>query len=358
MITVYDIETFPNCFTYTDKDYHTKEVKQFVIHRDRNEFENLVKHLSTKDLSQVGFNNVHFDYPIIHHLLTHYDRLKIMIPEKICEILYNKAQEIINAEKYFGIPEKQNLIPQLDLFLIWHFENPSKKCSLKDIEFALQMDNIEEMPFAHDIKIKEDDIKKVLNYNLNDVLATELFFDVTLGKTDISTYKGKDKLQLRKDIKNTFGLNCLNYNDVKIGDSINKKEYLKNSGLDYSDLKNLKYQPMQFKFKDCIPEYVQFKTKELQDFKQMIGEFTVNLDGEKQIFDFLFRNTAYTIAKGGIHSCDKPRKIRAKDNEILRDADVGLNMAQLKFLKLTGTPLEFYLLNCCSNTIMAYSNVL
>ena len=31
MIKVYDIETFSNCFTYTDYDPDTKEIKTFVI---------------------------------------------------------------------------------------------------------------------------------------------------------------------------------------------------------------------------------------------------------------------------------------------------------------------------------------
>jgi hypothetical protein len=323
MIVVYDIETFKNCFSYTDRDYHTKEFKQFVIHKERNDLNLLIEYLSQKDLSMVGFNNVHFDYPVLHYLLSHPYMFRSMDVDKMCQMLYAKAQEIIHIERYYGIPENKVLIPQLDLFLIWHYDNPAKKTSLKDLQFAMQMDNIEEMPIAHDELVTEADIEKVLSYNKNDVIATELFLDVTLGRTEIPMYKGKDKLQLRKDIKNTFGINCVNFNDVKIGDTINKREYLKNAHLNSGDLKQLKYKHTPFKFKDCIPDYVQFKTKELQNFKERIGNIDVSLEGEKQVFNIRFKGTTYTIAKGGIHSGDTARRIIPTINEILRDADVG-----------------------------------
>lgn len=43
----------------------------------------------------------------------------------------------------------------------------------------------------------------------------------------------------------------------------------------------------------------------------------------KQEFNFSFNGTSYTIAKGGIHSNDPPRKIIPNENEILRDSDIG-----------------------------------
>jgi hypothetical protein len=60
---VYDIETLNSCFTFTDLDIDTKEIKQFVIHPRRNELNDFLDYYETVDLG-VGFNNVNFDYPI------------------------------------------------------------------------------------------------------------------------------------------------------------------------------------------------------------------------------------------------------------------------------------------------------
>ena len=57
MIEIYDIETLINCFTYTGMNRDTKEVKQFVIHRDRNELQLFISHLKGLQ-KQIGFNNL------------------------------------------------------------------------------------------------------------------------------------------------------------------------------------------------------------------------------------------------------------------------------------------------------------
>ena len=71
-VVVYDVETLAGCFTYTDYDIHTGEIKQFVIHPDRNELDELYIHLKSLT-GQIGFNNLAFDYGIIHLILVKYD---------------------------------------------------------------------------------------------------------------------------------------------------------------------------------------------------------------------------------------------------------------------------------------------
>ena len=66
---VYDIETIQGCFTYTAVNTVTDETVQYVIHKDRDDRDALRMHLnSVKGL--IGFNNIGFDYPVIHEFLT------------------------------------------------------------------------------------------------------------------------------------------------------------------------------------------------------------------------------------------------------------------------------------------------
>ena len=73
-IWVYDIETISNLFTYTAINRDTKEVVKYVIWGDLNELYPLLVHLSTcKGL--IGFNNLNFDYPVIHYIIKEYQTL-------------------------------------------------------------------------------------------------------------------------------------------------------------------------------------------------------------------------------------------------------------------------------------------
>ncbi len=72
------------------------------------------------------------------------------------------------------------------------------------------MENVQEMPINHNQYCSKDDINLVLEYNKNDVLATALFYNTTLGKTEYSVYKNRNKLALRSELKRMFNINCYN----------------------------------------------------------------------------------------------------------------------------------------------------
>lgn len=189
------------------------------------------------------------------------------------------------------------------------------------------MENIEEMPIPHDHNVLESEIQSILDYNKWDVIATYKFYLVTIGETEHPLYKGIDKIQLRKDIIKEFDIKCINYNDVKIGDEINKFKYCQLSGINKKELPKPNKQIKDFKFKDCFPEYMEFQTVEFRNFVNAFANLTVKLKKEtvkdKQEFRFTFNGTTYVIARGGIHSEDKPRIVKPLENEILRDADIG-----------------------------------
>lgn len=137
-VVVYDIEVLKNCFTYTDYNIHTKEINQFVLHKDKYQLKELIEHLKSLK-GQIGFNNIGFDYPIIHYVLKLIERKDFQdwTKEQIIIFIYDKAQELIESQKeevgkqrvYVSIKEKEVLIPQLDLFKIWHFNNKAKMTS-------------------------------------------------------------------------------------------------------------------------------------------------------------------------------------------------------------------------------------
>ncbi|MFK5284160.1 hypothetical protein ACI3PL_31735, partial [Lacticaseibacillus paracasei] len=74
----------------------------------------------------------------------------------------------------------------------------------------------------------------------------------TKGDTNHPLYKGIDKIQLRKDIIEEFGINCYNYNDVKIGDEINKVIYSKLNNINKKELPKKGTFRKKIKVSDCI----------------------------------------------------------------------------------------------------------
>lgn len=328
-IWIMDIEVLSNFYSYMGLNPDTQEIKTFVIYESRNDLLDLYTHFITIK-GEIGFNNLGFDSQINQYIINNRNKWLDLSGEEIAKLIYIQSQKVIENSNKMGFsefPEWKLRIPQLDLFKIWHYDNKAKMTSLKFLEYSMDFDNIEEMPIHHSSSVDESQIQSILDYNLNDIKATYEFYKITEGNTNHPLYKGIDKIQLRKDIQKEFGIKCLNFNDVKIGDNINKINYSKLSKKDIKHLPKPNKVIDKFKFKDCFPSYISFQTLEFNNFINAISNIDVNLKKEtvkikKQEFEFTYNGTTYLIAKGGIHSKDKPRIVKPLDNEILRDADI------------------------------------
>ena len=301
-VWIIDIEVFPNFFCYTGKNRDSKEIVQFVIFNERNDYSNLLSHLKACK-GQIGYNNLNYDYPIVHYLIT--GNFESLRSNELTSFIYNRSKEIIGS-KFSSI--KNPLIPQLDLFRIWHFDNITKATSLKYVECAIRFNNVEDLPFSPDYIIKEEDIDSILSYNLNDVNATEAFYYVTLGEYD-GIYKGDNKIQLRKDIQKEFGINCINYNDVKIGEEINKKYYLQKTEQSWWNIRDIHTNRESIEVKSLVPAFISFQTKELQDFLTEISQVSFK-PKEKFKRKFEFAGLKIEFKKGGLHAISIDNKDR------------------------------------------------
>ena len=305
-IWVYDIETLKSCFTYTAINIDTEEIVKYVIHKDRDDFSHLIDHLNSCK-RQIGFNNTNFDYPIIHYMMNLYWRLIKNCknsflydenPQEIVSMIYKKAQEIIDSQEIYGnfyktisIKHSDVKIPQLDLFKIWHFNNPARATSLKALQIAINYPNVMESPISHskeDITLEE--VEQILEYNLNDVLSTYEFYKKSL-----------DKVQLRKDIKKTYGLPCTNFSDVKIGETLLLKLYSELTDQDEYDVKKRRTYRDSISLNECIFPYIKFESKE---FNTLLDKLTstviVNTKGDFAE-SVIYKGFKYDFGTGGIN---------------------------------------------------------
>lgn len=319
---VYDLECLSNLFTYTGYRPKTNEWFQYVICPWRNDAEELYKHLTSDKFIHIGFNNAAYDYPLLHHFLRHFPKeYEYQSGLDIATKLYDKSQYLIE-EQFTEV--KKPFIPQIDLYKIWHYNNKARHSSLKDLEIAMRMDNIEEMPIPHYQWCKEGDEILILDYNKNDVEATYKFLLVTTGKTDYPLYKGKNKLQLRFDLNKKFGVNVTNMGDVPMGEELMLQLYSRAVGINPYELKRQGGTPRpEIKLKDCIPFWCNIKSKEFNKFLTDIKNTTIK--GEKGEFSksVIFHNMKFDFGIGGAHGCIKSGTYKSDDIWVILDLDVS-----------------------------------
>ena len=322
ILEVYDLECLSNLFTYTGYRSKSDIWYQFVICGWKNDAKELYEHLTNEKFVQCGFNNLSYDYPLLHHFIRHWvGEYEYYDGQRLAEALYEKSQYLID-EKFTEV--KKPLIPQIDLYKIWHYNNKARITSLKDLEIQMRMENIEEMPFHHTHWCKEGDENEILAYNKNDVDATCKFLFVTVGKTDYPIYKDKNKLQLRNDLNKKFHVNVTNMGDVPMGEELMLQLYSREVGINPYYLKKNGGTPRNCVcLENCIPFWANIKTKEFNTFLSKIKQTCIR--GEKGEFQFsvIFHGIRFDFGLGGSHACISSGVYESNDEWIILDLDVG-----------------------------------
>ncbi len=323
-IYVYDIETLSNFHCATFMKLDNKEIRQFVIHKSRNDFTEYIKFLQTQVSGLIGFNNLDYDYPILHDLLKEQYLYQDILSYKyisegeerlaediITDFIYNKSNEIINSE-WSSIPEWKTLIPQLDLYKINHFDNNSKRTSLKTLEITMDFHNVEDLPFQPDHIVQDNEVEKILLYNLNDVEATYEFYKLNIND-----------IEMRKALSKEFGVKLINANEPKIGSEIFAKLLSEEMNIPIKYLKQLRTYRESINLNECILPYIDFSTDEFKNllinYKSKIVIETKNSIEES----IVYKNFKYDFGLGGLHGCIKPGVYKINKNEVIHDIDVS-----------------------------------
>lgn len=331
-VLMYDEETLLEYFLIVFYKPEDNSWYSFGVNRWKNQLDALMKFLEEHEYYyQVGYNNLGFDAQILEYIVRNHKDWYDLANLEICRRIHQKAQDTIDNQSY-GLfteyREDQLTYKQIDLPRIWHFFNEKKRISLKALEFSMNMENIEEMPIDHNKKnLSLDDIKLIDDYCKNDVLATYHFYLYTIGEVDDPLYKGQNKILDRQIIEQETGLKCLNWDDVKIGAEWNKLDYINATGRKEIDLKPKRVNHFfGKKYKQFFPKTVTFQTPELQKFIKKLGETYIKREKQEFNFDFsLIGNVdlVATIARGGIHSCEKNRFLKPTNTEKFLQNDIG-----------------------------------
>ena len=310
---IYDIETYPNCFTLAAEDIDSPLRWGFEISDYRNDTEQLIHWmmwLRDEGARMVGFNNVGFDYPVMHLLL----RSGTTVTPAI---LYQKAMSIIRSENRFEhmVYPSDRFVPQLDLYLIHHFDNKARATSLKALEFNMRMDNISDLPFPVGTVLNREQITMLREYNAHDVTATKMFY-----------FKSLTQIRFREQLTEQHGRDFTNHNDTKIGAEIFQMN-LEAAGVQCYEYGTEGRQPRQthrpsIALKDCVPQWIRFEHPEFQRVKQFFEDTVITKT--KGAFDITARVAGLDIiyGTGGLHASVSNKHFVADDDWMIYDVDV------------------------------------
>jgi len=296
-IWIYDLETYPNFFSVAFENTHTGVRLFYEISFRRSDLTGLLVFLKYSDIhkhSFAGFNNLSFDYPILHHIITNQGQTTVAS-------IYNKACEIIATpwNQRFTTAIRKPAIRQIDLQKIHHFDNAAKMTSLKTLEINMGMDSVEELPIKPGTILTDEQMDTLSKYNFHDIDATCWLYNLTV-----------EQIQLREMLSKMYAVDMTNYPDSKIGSAIFTDEFRKR-GLPTKG----KSPRISINFNDCILDWIKFERFEFNRILQYLKSQIVK--ETKGVFINLAANVDgidYVFGSGGLHGSVEHRSFFSDDH--------------------------------------------
>lgn len=322
---IFDIETYPNIFTALFIHAATGMELLFEVSDRKDEQIALIEFMHNLGKSQargVGFNNLYFDYPVLHWIALN--------PGCSVQQIYDKAMSIINSDDRWGsvIWDSEHIFFQLDLFKICHFDNKARSTSLKALEIAMKSRNVVDLPFPVGTMLNDAEKDVLISYNRHDVKETIKFYVRCL-----------DSINFREELTKRYDRNFMNHNDTKIGKDYFALELEKSGVQCYTRTPNGR-QPCQTKrefihLKDVIFPYIEFERPEFNEILQKFRSKTLKkaeLEDStgtlvtKGVFKDLhceIDGFTFVFGVGGIHGSVESQIVETTDTHQLIDVDVS-----------------------------------
>lgn len=331
----YDIETYPNCFTASFTHAATGMELVFEISDRVNQQQQLIDfmfNLGRSGAWGVGFNNMSFDYPVLHYI----------VHNPGCSVLdiYECSQRTIKASNgnrwSVMVWDNQQIFPQLDLLLLNHFDNKARMTSLKALEVAMRSPNVKDLPYKVGRALDDNQKDNLIIYNKHDVRETTKFMMRCLSA-----------IQFREELTATHERNFMNHNDTKIGKDYFVMELEKNGIQCFNrDARGKKLGPRQTPresicFADLIFPYIRFERPEFNEILNRFRSKTIykkeldeieKAEGKKDklVTKGVFSDLECTIdgytfvfGVGGIHGSVESQIVETNDTHQLIDIDVS-----------------------------------
>ena len=297
---VYDLETYPNIFTGTFLNVSTLEEEVFEISTRRNDVLPLLKFLESQNQTHVGFNNLGFDYPIIHTILGFCNSTTL-------NDIYQKAQELINTEwsNRFRNQIHHPLIKQIDISII-------TGGSLKQLEINIGMDNVKDLPFPPGSVLTDAQKDELIEYNHHDVFATyRVFMEI------------QKEVVLRSKLSKLYNSDFTNRTMTQIGASICEIKLKEHDIYCYENGKKKQTTLESVHLSEIVFDSIFFESYDFKFILKEVKNTIANSFGKFKDLKWDIGGTEYKIGSGGLHISVKKTYFKPSVCEKMIDVDVA-----------------------------------
>lgn len=332
IVYVYDIEVFQNIFHCSVKNTETNDIYKFEISERKNQLRELVKFFKQVDkyitwgdyyttniniptnIIFCGYNNLHYDNPIINYIIEYEDKLMQYNIPTICSSIFNLSKTItassednIDAWKHW---KYQIWFDTFDILTMLY--SNKLRVGLKEIQVTMQYPNVQEFVCDWTKPLPLEDFDSMIDYNINDIESTSELLN-----------RCKKDVDLRIAIEDEYGVRVLSKDGVNIGMKILTQKYLEKTGLTWWDIKDLRSPMSVIPLKDVILPFIKYDSPILQRVLDDMKNQIVSPGRKGYENKFVFNNLRYSVGVGGIHSVNSPEIIIPRDDEMLIDIDVA-----------------------------------
>ena len=332
IVYVYDIEVFQNIFHCSVKNTETNDIYKFEISERKNQLRELVKFFKQVDkyitwgdyyttninipanIIFCGYNNLHYDNPIINYIIEYEDKLMQYNIPTICSSIFNLSKTITtSSEDNIDVWKHWKYQIWFDTFDILTMLYSNKlRVGLKEIQVTMQYPNVQEFVCDWTKPLPLEDFDSMIDYNINDIESTSELLN-----------RCKKDVDLRIAIEDEYGVRVLSKDGVNIGMKILTQKYLEKTGLTWWDIKDLRSPMNVIPLKDVILPFIKYDSPILQRVLDDMKNQIVSPGRKGYENKFVFNNLRYSVGVGGIHSVNSPEIIVPRDDEMLIDIDVA-----------------------------------
>ena len=320
----FDIEVIPNCFTCAFYSINNKKEVTCEISDRKCEIAKLFRIFLKNDRTFVGYNCSGYDTPIVNMLFDKYyidedDYNYEYVKHMFIRSAYSLSSDIIHRDggpKFYDY-KKMKFFESIDLMTL-NFSS-MQRVGLKELQVTMKYHNVEEMEVDWNQPISEDRIDNLLHYNVNDVLSTAEFFELS-----------KPQLEVRKFAKEKYGIACESMDAVTLCVNYVANEYCRLSGIKKYNFLKTKHTCEPFNVSDILLPHISFKTEKcnkvfewFKSKKYIPGQ--MKDDSKSNHYVLLLDGKGYKFGFGGLHAMPKPSIWRKNNNGLIyRQSDVKL----------------------------------
>ena len=226
-VYVYDIEVFPNVFHCTAKNTESGKFHKFEISSRKNQLSELVDFFRVPNVNiplkfgdlyttetQIdsnkifaGYNNLHYDNPIINYIIDYYNILKNKPYLRICDSIFNLSRTITTSQADDNIEAWKKWKYQVwyDSFdILTMLYSQKLRVGLKEMQVTMQYPNVLEFDGDFNKFLEEDRIEEMIGFEGQ---AAKYYFKGLSACIDENfTFQGRNRRPPRDEFNSMISL--------------------------------------------------------------------------------------------------------------------------------------------------------